>query len=128
MAEPSWPHVTASASPDATSRAISAARHAWLGLDEDDPDEADASTAGLTLHAAMELVLREWGPTRITKLAEEIEKRGLYRRRDGKAPGPHQIHARVHNYPGRFVRVSPGVVGLRGGTELDERSAESLSL
>lgn len=83
----------------------------WLGLQE----QIDESLAGsrMTLHAAMEALLRERGPTPVTELAEEIERRGLYRRKDGKPPGAHQVHARVHNYPEIFVRVSPGVVGLR---------------
>lgn len=83
---------------------------AWLGVDlpASEPDES-----GMTLHAAMAAILGEWGPTRATKLADEIEKRGLYRRKDGKPAGAHQVHARVHNYPDIFERVSPGVVGLR---------------
>lgn len=82
---------------------------AFLGLEEDGGE----GEGQMTLHGAMELILKEWGPTRITKLADEIDKRGLYRRRDGKPPGAHQIHARVHNYDDMFERVSPGVVGLK---------------
>lgn len=85
---------------------------AWLGLDEDH-DAIELREGQMTLHVAMETILKEWGPTRITKLADEIDRRGLYRRKDGKPAGAHQIHARVHNYPDRFERVSPGVVGLR---------------
>lgn len=87
---------------------------AWLGVDDDrsGPD-VEVPNGKMTLHGAMEAIIREWGPTRITKLADEIDQRGLYKRRDGRPAGAHQIHARVHNYPDRFVRVSPGVVGLR---------------
>ncbi len=88
---------------------------AWLGIDDrGSPSTDENGGAGtMTLHAAMETVLREWGPTRITKLAEEIDRRSLYKRRDGKPAGAHQIHARIHNYPDTFERVEPGVVGLR---------------
>ena len=89
---------------------------AWLGTEDDNPEapeKEEKTLASMTLHGAMEAILREWGPTRITKLAEEIDRRGLYKRRDGRPAGAHQVHARVHNYPDSFVRVRPGVVGLR---------------
>jgi hypothetical protein len=89
---------------------------AWLGLTGQQTDEEKVVRQGvrLTLHAAMEQVLREHGPMKVADIAQVIAERGMYQRKDGKPAGPHQIHARVHNYPDTFVRVSPGEIGLKG--------------
>ena len=60
----------------------------------------------LTLHEAMAEVLRS-APERMMRpghLAEEIERRGLYRMRDGRAVEKQQVQARVGNYPELFAR------------------------
>ncbi len=66
---------------------------------------ADASSQQGTLRDAMVTVLRgrDSGLT-APEIATEVERKGLYRRRDGRpAPGG-QIHSYVHNYPDVFVR------------------------
>src|SRR5687768_6581836 len=54
----------------------------------------------LTLHEAMALVLREndndWMTVR--ELADAINERGLYEKRDGSLVDPGQIHARANKY------------------------------
>lgn len=68
-----------------------------------EPVGAD-SNAQLSLHAAMVKVL-ESAPERMMRardLAAEIDRRGLYRMRDGRAVEPQQIHARTGNYPDLF--------------------------
>ena len=60
----------------------------------------------LTLHEAMAEVLRG-EPHRMLcagDLAREIERRGLYRMRDGRPVESQQIHARVNHYPGMFAK------------------------
>lgn len=58
----------------------------------------------LSLHVAMVKVL-EGAPERMMRardLAAEIDRRGLYRMRDGRAVEPQQIHARTGNRPDLF--------------------------
>lgn len=58
----------------------------------------------LTLHVAMRKVLEDT-PARMMRaadLAAEIERRRLYRMRDGRPVEAQQIHARVGHYPGDF--------------------------
>jgi hypothetical protein len=69
-------------------------------------DEANSAPTGMTLHEAMREVLRS-APSRMMRaqdLAAEIERRHLYRMRDGRAAEPQQIHARTGNYPDLFER------------------------
>jgi hypothetical protein len=66
--------------------------------------EADAGK--LTLHAAMRKVIEE-SPVKMMRasdIAAEIERRGLYRMRDGRPVEAQQIHARVGHYPKDFGR------------------------
>ena len=60
----------------------------------------------LTLHEAMELVLREnqneWMTVR--ELADAINGRGLYEKRDGSVVDPSQIHARANKYQAMFEK------------------------
>jgi len=75
---------------------------------------ADASvstpdTGRLTLHKAMAQVLGEQ-PEKMMRpgpLAAEINRRHLYRMRDGRPVEIQQIHARVGNYPELFAREGP---------------------
>lgn len=73
-----------------------------LGAEE--PTRANRSE-GRTLHAAMELVLHERNEAMSAPdLAAEINRRGLYRRRDGRPVDSGQIHARVGGYGALFAR------------------------
>jgi hypothetical protein len=60
----------------------------------------------LTLHEAMELVLRdsqdEWMTVR--ELADAINQRRLYHKRDGSLVDPSQIHARANKYQAMFEK------------------------
>lgn len=74
-----------------------------LTTDADPPDV----TATMTLHEAMIEVLRASHEQmmRAADLAIEIDRRGLYRMRDGRPVEAQQIHARVGNYPHLFSKV-----------------------
>jgi hypothetical protein len=62
------------------------------------------SSSGLTLHAAIEQVLKESGRSmRFADIREVIVRRDLYREGNGGPPSHQQIRARVQNYPKLFV-------------------------
>ncbi len=70
--------------------------------------------SGMTLHEAMASVLRDRGaPMTRRELTEEVNRRRLYRQRDGSPLPIGQTSARVHNYPHIFKRGSDGRIGLR---------------
>ena len=71
----------------------------------------------MTMHQAMVLVLGNH-PDGLPapEIAHEIERRNLYRRRDGNPAGLGQVHARTHNYPTLFVRDS-GRIRLRNDSD-----------
>lgn len=68
--------------------------------------EDSAAATGVTLHQAMEVVLRQApaGMLRAGDLAAEINRRHLYRMRDGRPVETQQIHARVGQYPHLFAK------------------------
>jgi hypothetical protein len=81
------------------------ATYEWL-LEVASPELLPPGTAGLTLHDAMVEVLRK-APQRMMRagdLAAEINRRHLYRMRDGRPVEAQQIHARVGHYPQLFTR------------------------
>jgi hypothetical protein len=94
-----------------------AGARAWLGEDEVgelEPETQGERRVGYTLHEAMELVLREHPEgMRAPDLARMIDSRRLYKGREGKAAGPHQIHARVYNYPKLFTRENRLILAER---------------
>jgi hypothetical protein len=59
-----------------------------------------------TLHEALAQVLREnenqWMAAR--ELADAVNRRGLYRKRDGSVVEVNQVHARTHNYSALFEK------------------------
>ena len=65
-----------------------------------------ARQARLTLHEAMALVLREnnnrW--MSVHELANQINERSLYEKRDRSLVDPTQIHARASKYPTMFEK------------------------
>lgn len=69
-------------------------------------DGAAAVEQDLTLHEAMATVLRDSLEQRLRApdLAQEINRRGLYRMRDGRPVEPQQVHARVGHYGQMFIR------------------------
>lgn len=79
-----------------------------LQLTSDQPGQPATGRSGsrLTLHEAMAEVLRG-EPEQMLRagdLASEIERRRLYRMRDGRPVEPQQIHARVGHYPQMFTK------------------------
>jgi hypothetical protein len=67
----------------------------------------------MTLHAAMEQVLREEGcPLSALTLATEINRRGLYHRSDGFEVPSGQILVSRAQYQDRFVLID-GLISLR---------------
>jgi hypothetical protein len=82
---------------------ISRARAA---LGEVPPAASKPSAERLTLHEAMELVLQENGNEWMTvrELADAINERRLYEKRDGSLVDPSQIHARANKYQAMFEK------------------------
>lgn len=78
-----------------------------LSLADGKPAIAEQRT---TLHEAMKLVLESAPGRRMpaTEIAREINRRGLYKMRDGRPVEPQQIHARAGNYGG-FNRNDRGI-------------------
>ena len=69
------------------------------------------SSKNLTLHEAIEMVLEEEGNRWMTvrELAEAINSRDLYRKKDGSKVEANQIHARTKNYAHLFEKNGPNV-------------------
>ena len=78
---------------------------------------AEESLFGNTLHDAMKAVLLNKPNRRasITDIADEIERLGLYRRKDGNPVPKHQIYSRARKYPALFSQPDPRTVELRAG-------------
>jgi HTH-type transcriptional regulator / antitoxin HigA len=76
--------------------------------------------APLTLHEAIRIVLlsRESRTATTREISAEIQKRGLYSRKDGDAAGARQINARVRQYSAWFEVVGPGRVRLVTDSQL----------
>lgn len=76
--------------------------------------------SGATLHEALQRILRENGnrPLHVRQLADEVNQRGLYRRRDAGPVEVSQVHARTSTYDkvfgkgGSFIwlKEEPGVI------------------
>jgi hypothetical protein len=71
----------------------------------------DVPRERLTLHEAMQQVLNEnenrW--MTVHELADEINGRSLYEKRDRTLIDPSQIHARANKYPALFEKDGPRV-------------------
>ncbi len=76
-----------------------------------DPGRAGPQVPPLPLHEALARILRTEGNRTMTarELADEVNRTGLYRKRDGSPVDIGQIHARVHNYDRLFVRAGGGI-------------------
>jgi hypothetical protein len=79
---------------------------AALGLSDTPGTASGAGARGLTLHEALAQVLREhnnaWTTAR--ELADEVNARALYRKRDGSQVEANQVHARTKNYADMFEK------------------------
>ncbi|PKO05887.1 MAG: hypothetical protein CVU41_09695 [Chloroflexi bacterium HGW-Chloroflexi-3] len=68
----------------------------------------------MLLHEAIAQILSEKKkPMTTQELADVINNRRLYRKKDGSDIEPNQISARVSNHPELFMRVD-GKIRLRG--------------
>jgi len=71
------------------------------------------------LHEAMEIVLKEQHENTMhaAELADEIFKRKLYWKRDGKMAEYNQIRARVDHYPDMFIAMKDNMIKLKDREE-----------
>jgi hypothetical protein len=85
-------------------------------LNDEPPQTAAAPPQRLTLHEAMEQVLDDHANRWMTvhELADEVNERGLYEKRDRSPIEPSQIHARANKYDDRFEKDGPRVRRLSG--------------
>lgn len=65
----------------------------------------------MTLHEAMKTILeeRDHYSMSVRELTEEVNRRDLYRKRDGSPVEVGQVHARAKNYPKLFEKNGPRV-------------------
>ena len=84
--------------------------------DDNNIEQTTKKTSNMTLHQAIEKVLREESAAlTFTEIAKLVNKQGLYVRKDGKPVPASQISARVKNYPLLFEidrNVSPVKIKL----------------
>ena len=73
-----------------------------------------------TLHEAMKLVLTPAGEEGLPgrQLADAINRRGLYHRRDGASLQANQVYTRAHRYPKMFEKLG-GRIRLRGESKAE---------
>ena len=73
--------------------------------------EPPVASGRMTLHQALRIVLNEndnqWMTVR--ELADEVNDRSLYQKRDGSPIEPNQIHARAKNYAAIFEKNGPRI-------------------
>jgi hypothetical protein len=84
-----------------------------------DTQEAPAGGAQLTLHEALVQVLSERGSQGLTarELADAVNRRRLYRKRDGSSVEVNQVQARVNNYGSLFTKEGT-LIRLREESEV----------
>jgi hypothetical protein len=77
-----------------------------------------AGAGTLTLHDAIARVLEDNGNEWMTarELADEVDRRGLYRKRDGSKVEVNQVHARTHNYGDLFEKDGARIRLKEGAT------------
>jgi hypothetical protein len=80
-------------------------------LNDEPPASTPVPAQRLTLHEAMEQILDEHNNQWMTvhELADEINERGLYEKRDRSPVEPSQIHARANKYENRFEKNGPRI-------------------
>ena len=86
--------------------ALIAQGRAALGLEPTFTAVSGPPADRLTLHEALAQVLREHGNAWMSarELADEVNARRLYVRRDGRTAEVNQVHARVKNYTQLFEK------------------------
>ena len=74
----------------------------------------DQTAKRLTLHEAIAQVLADRGePMRTAEIRDAVNRRRLYRRKDGGSVGTAQVAARVNNYARLFWKLSDGRIELK---------------
>lgn len=64
----------------------------------------------MTLHKAIKLILEEKVVEMSTQqIADELNKRKLYSKKDGSLITDFQVHGRTKNYPNLFIRIGNNV-------------------
>jgi hypothetical protein len=59
----------------------------------------------MTLHTAIQRILQKSGESMTTQeIADELNQKGLYQKRDGTEITNYQVHGRTKNYPHIFNR------------------------
>jgi hypothetical protein len=79
----------------------------------------------MTLHDALARVLEDIGNEWMTarELADEVNRRGLYRKRDGSPVEVNQVHARTNNYEDLFEKNGPKIRLKKGVTVISTDTA-----
>jgi len=64
----------------------------------------------MTLHEAIMIILREHGSPMSTRaIADELNRRKLYSKKDGSSINDFQVHGRTRNHPDIFCRTGSRV-------------------
>ena len=67
----------------------------------------------MTLHEAIEIILKDNNrPMKAYEIANEINAKGLYLRKDGREVPYNQIYARVRNYSDIFKKDEDGYISI----------------
>ena len=87
-------------------RMVSALRREIRGAPSSVPSDRVARNVGTTLHGEIVEILSEKGPGGMTArdIADEVNARGRYHRKDGQPVPVSQIGARVRKYPTLFEK------------------------
>ena len=67
----------------------------------------------MTLHEAIKYVLLNYGELSYREIAEKVNAKQLYKRKDGGHVTPSQINARINKYPELFKVNEKDNVGLK---------------
>ena len=82
----------------------------------------------MTLHEAIVEVLTTSGKAMTTEeIANELNRTGTYRKKDGSKIGAFQIHGRTRNYPNLFER-NKSLVSLKGEMEMTQTKTINTSI
>jgi hypothetical protein len=75
------------------------------------PPPAPEGAGALTLHEALARVLEDAGNEGLTgrELTDAVNRRGLYRKRNGSPVEVNQVHARINNYSDLFEKDGPKI-------------------
>jgi hypothetical protein len=89
-----------------------------------------ANDGDLTLHEALSRVLEDQGNEWMTarELADAVNRRGLYHKRDGSPVEVNQVHARTKNYPKLFEKNGGNIRLTEDATVVKPTAVETVVL